>query len=815
MTPSIPCSAVARHRSARRLLAIGLVALLATPLLAACTGDDPDPDGAEAEGTAATAPSPAPLEELWLSGRVSDATSLTLRPGPADASILVLSDDRDRVVGLDAETGEQRWQWSSSPDRVCQTSPRVNRAGVLAVLTDRGPGDCTQVVALDTTTGEETWRRRVPGRPPYLSASAVAVSRRTVLVEAFCDEVLRYAAGSGRSLDTLAPRDRKCAMESALGDGLVAVMNDPETASTPDDHGTGWIPATTDRVTRDLYDADTGRLLWRAPMSNAGGSIDQVVSTDPLVLVWTRRGQQVGQVFDRRGRPRAVVGLRMPGQTGGLVAVGEHDGVLAVQHTSLVGSSAPRPYATTTYAYDVATGEELWRQEPELGVPAGVVDGSVVFARVVQVLDPDAATGRRYEMWLTARDLAAPEGAAGAVRTLGSVAVRGAASTVVGLAGDALLLADDEGVHAVPVDGDGEERVYAAPADPRSVPESEWAEGEVRPEDARDVCRAVDRETLAGLGFRALELPAPVDCSWRELHHPRYLTRVLDVHVTVLEPGPEPGAEEIVGATERAQRYAESVVQGFADDEGSGRERSTGWSVDAGVEGGPGEVTWSALALRYGLESVAVTRWRNVVVQVRAGQEVDVEERRPASVPGSALSWGVRAAVDDVLRELGAEDPAAPSPVVAPWTEVPDVCTVLGAEAEALVGSGGQDTSPRIQDPAPASYCQWGARLGSPSVKAAVQLFADDPLDGAAASEVAAERFGLAARGRRVPGLGDRAVVRADGFGGQNPALGLLVRDQNAVIQVDFWRVPGIADERDAVARATAMARRLLRELRG
>jgi hypothetical protein len=239
-----------------------LVSVLVGSLLAACTGDDgsdPEPSAPTSSAGAeeAAVVSPPVLAERWTSTPIADASRLLLRPGPPGAATLVLSDDSKRVVGLDAATGEVRWQWAPSSGRICDTSPGVNTAGVLGVLLDAGPGKCARVAALDTATGQLLWSRTVPGSPPYWQGLAVGVGERTVLAQMFCDEVVRYAAGTGRRLASLAPRDRKCAMESAIGQGLVAVIDDPETPDTPDDYGTGFIPPSTERVARELYDADT------------------------------------------------------------------------------------------------------------------------------------------------------------------------------------------------------------------------------------------------------------------------------------------------------------------------------------------------------------------------------------------------------------------------------------------------------------------------------------------------------------------------------------------------------------------------------
>lgn len=58
----------------------------------------------------------------------------------------------------------------------------------------------------------------------------------------------------------LAPHDRKCGNEADSDGQLIALWHDPETAATPDGHGTGFIPPHDSAAALELYDADSGEL---------------------------------------------------------------------------------------------------------------------------------------------------------------------------------------------------------------------------------------------------------------------------------------------------------------------------------------------------------------------------------------------------------------------------------------------------------------------------------------------------------------------------------------------------------------------------
>ena len=73
---------------------------------------------------------------------------------------------------------------------------------------------------------------------------------------------------------------------------------------------------------------------------------------------------------------------------------------------------------------------------------------------------------------------------------------------------------------------------------PLPVPEQklDWADGDVRTEQAVDLCEAVRPGTLRSLGFRSVGLPPPADCSWRETFEPDGSDRGLIVQTFALAP---------------------------------------------------------------------------------------------------------------------------------------------------------------------------------------------------------------------------------------------------------------------------------------
>ena len=81
---------------------------------------------------------------------------------------------------------------------------------------------------------------------------------------------------------------------------------------------------------------------------------------------------------------------------------------------------------------------------------------------------------------------------------------------------------------------------------PLPVPEQrvDWADGDVRTEQAVDLCEAVRPSTLRSLGFRSLRLPPPAGCHWRETFEPDGTVRRLTVQTFALAPRKDSSAVE-------------------------------------------------------------------------------------------------------------------------------------------------------------------------------------------------------------------------------------------------------------------------------
>lgn len=723
-------------RSRTAATAVALVAAL-VPALSSCSDDPDTPGPSAAPTTAATVEVPPVLEAAWNSGSVDSRLMAYAMPVVVGDVMVVGTDRADRSLsGLDLATGDLAWTTTlPRGTTLCQRAPQGSARGYIGVLLETRGKPCTVVGAVDTRTGELAWTREVEGERPYHEGRSVATGTRTVAATFNCDELRRFRVTDGKPLGIIGPKDRKCAMETATDGHVVLALDDPETAATPDDHGTGWILPHDAAGAFELWDLDSGELRWRRPIETTrGASVDAIISSSgpSTVLAFGEGSKVTMRVVDRRGRLGPYLGRRL-GYDQVPTVVGEADGVVVLRYADTAMSSL-------LFGYDVTTGEELWHVE-HVG-PAAVVDDGLVLATDTYVEDvEDPLAGQ--QSWITRVDLRDPT-ATDAEVTLGSVP--GAAPLLLG---DRLIAGNT--VYALP--DTGEERTYEVPP---LLTATTWGEDDLTTSDVALACDAVTSQTLALLGLDHPDLPQPSDCTWDDSADPTYLEQDLRVSVRAIAPG-RGGAsydEELSGA-EMAVQDVQRLIEFVPSYENPLRE------VDLP---GLGDRTWAALPedpTLLGPSARLVVQWRNLVVDVSGYQETRVDNRRFGAVPDDQVAPAVLAAAADVLRGLGA--PA--DQVVVPPTPTTDavvapVCQTLRDEAASLVpGIRPSDQTPRgdgSTGPSRQSACVWWAPdevEDAPDLGAMVHVVPASPF-GATAEEEARELLpGGFARTRPVDGL--------------------------------------------------------------
>ncbi|MES9623241.1 PQQ-binding-like beta-propeller repeat protein [Streptomyces tuirus] len=288
----------------------------------------------------------------------------------------------DAVTGFDAGSGKQRWEYVPSRADICATSPTADQS-VALLLYGEPRSDCRTLAALDLTTGRELWRT---------TAMAAAVETGAGL-GVFLD-------GGDRSVRAVDLRSGAARWTAAVPKGCVA---QPGLAAAR--HVLAVVNCG-EEMKLVAFDPADGQERWTVPLdSRRGVPADTgaaLVSADPVVV---RVGKEEGsgaysyRAFGPGGRPQGVVD-----------EVGRHGDI--IDATVADG----RLYATARYqgrqstldrfvAFDLATGEELWREDVGgggrlVGLHAAsgrvmAIWGSSKYGDQLRVLD--AATGDEEE----------------------------------------------------------------------------------------------------------------------------------------------------------------------------------------------------------------------------------------------------------------------------------------------------------------------------------------------------------------------------------------------------------------------------------
>lgn len=783
----------------RRSIVAVSVTLLA---LSACGGGGP------ASPTEGSTPAPKPAEPARLTPEwthPSGQKSLRWVAPTADGYLLF-------GEGITALRSDGSLRWSQQLADRCTTSA-PNDAGDVAVSHGR---KCRSVSVLDGATGKVRWTTRVPLVSKRYDSGNMQVSlgNRAVTLVQFCGQVTRLAVKDGRQLGILAPHDRKCANEADSDGRTLAIWHDPEDASTPDDHGTGWIPQTPGNGTFALYDADSGKLLWRREANRQGSDLSAgaVVSSDPLVLALKEKGHTTLRLYDRKDpAPGAHLGRQLAAFGGpGFEVLGVADGVLVGSAVS--GLQATPGVGPRLYAFDLTTGEQLWSRDvnPYGGSTLSTTVAGVDTDGVVVATAEGGGGDDTDRTWLVRWDLRTGEES-------GVIGVLPGRSSALTLEKGTVLVAQKDSIARVPLRAAD----FEVTAPRTDLP---WADGDVR--DVTPDCLAISDGTLHLLGLDASrKLPVPLDCHWSENSEPDYSSRDLWVDVIVGEPGVAAGDREAQTAVEGAKEIIRKRVSEPSGRSGTLVELELGKAEPVAGLGDEAYVVSAARMTGSVHSSTAgqlVVRVQNVVVVVEYAGGYDVPYRRAAPAPLAQVEDGLLQAARETLAsydlELGA-DPERPAD--GGHTKVPDVCALLDDDARSDGLTERTAVSPKGHLPR-SSSCTWsetGDRADDLTVHAwAVEGSRFQGGDAVATAE-AVHAASADPDARKLKDLGDRAdLLRQDSKekndGYDNSRRELWVRDGNLLVNIDYSRW-GTGLGASIEAEVLRLARKVLRASRG
>ena len=753
---------------------LGVAVLLGAVLVITQRGDD-EHDRRDQQETVAEAP--APLTSLW-STQLS--TSVIAGPPARRVGDLIVLRSNGSYVGVDATTGERRWTHRVRGE-LCAASSAPESVAVYV-----SGRRCTTMTALDLTTGQQRWRRQVPRQNVGGVNLKVEVGDRAVTLRGSCDQILRFRRSDGHDLGVLAPYDRVCGHETDTNGQLVAVWYDPETDATPDDHGTGWIAPYDGAAALQLWDADTGKMLWTRTRDRRGGGLKSIVSGKPLVLTTTQGGQTTMRRFDARtGRAGRHVGLRLAGRQSEFTVYGQAGG-------TLVGR-----YGGVPVAYRLADGREAWHGEDDWSDGdrvIGVDDAGVLVSRTVPTRHGGTSESGT---WIQRRDLA--DG-----RSLGALGWISGAVGQTEVVGDLLLVRQTDGTVTAYALGEADpdlEMPTALPTGP------DWQEGDVTSLPATVAC-PIAPATVRRMGFAVNAGPPPADCWWDggSGHLERHLQGAVQLASPVVAKT----------ASEEAARSIETWLEDARDHQYEARPLPdpvpvAGLGDEAWVvTGGTPDRLWS--------ETELVVRVRNVVVTVKAHVEALIERDRAAAAPLAAVEEATLLAARDLFAAAGIDLTTPAAGADGDVVRARGLCDLIAADAASLVPGvrAHPIDAPRRTDPDHrATGCVWDGGDYRPELVVTALAAQGSPLSGRGADEIAKAMVGRPGKDdRRIRGLGDQALLNAFTFEkGRSRTQTVTARRGNLVVAVEYgaWDQYGAAARKRMDDEAIRIARKILK----
>ncbi|MBF9073043.1 outer membrane protein assembly factor BamB family protein [Streptacidiphilus fuscans] len=273
--------------------------------------------------------------------------------------------------------------WSVTPPSngavPCAMSSSVNSAGIGAVVFQSQPGGnqaCSELVAVDTSSGQAKWNATLSGGNSNSFGASVTVTDSRVV--AVGNSATGYDATTGKQSWSYGGPGKYCAL-SGSGDGTALLVQ-----STCAD--------TSIKQQILSLDPNTGNLIWyRGLPSNAQSYT--VLSADPAVVSVHMSDPTQDQIkaWDAKGNPEATIPVS---QSGGTIdsTHGSFDPdpalffagntmVAAVSPSAQSSAAASGPAVIT--AFDLISGKQLWRttaQEKGAGVPVGIDGNDAVVA---------------------------------------------------------------------------------------------------------------------------------------------------------------------------------------------------------------------------------------------------------------------------------------------------------------------------------------------------------------------------------------------------------------------------------------------------
>ncbi|MGW0733548.1 outer membrane protein assembly factor BamB family protein [Streptomyces sp. NPDC002851] len=292
----------------------------------------------------------------------------------------------DGVKAYDKESGKQLWATGlPGSGNVPCLAPAESYGGIGVVayrawMPDGSPGICDRVAAYDLGSGKELWHKRFKVEDE-LDTTELSVARAgdVVIVRTELEHAALKASDGSVAWDVRAAVTKDCGEGRYTGgENLIRLRRCG--VGDPFEDGRGW-----DEIS--LIDPTTGKAEWTRRVEKEGAEL--VVSSAPIVVEsgerdWyplDEKDGKVGHEFD--GSPDSYASSlddqgspwrRMTRVGDIFVIAGGHPGD---------GPDSPGGGRQSMAAYDLNTGEQLWKSDPEQVIdfyPVGAGDAGKLLA---------------------------------------------------------------------------------------------------------------------------------------------------------------------------------------------------------------------------------------------------------------------------------------------------------------------------------------------------------------------------------------------------------------------------------------------------
>ncbi|WP_190212326.1 PQQ-binding-like beta-propeller repeat protein [Kitasatospora indigofera] len=314
-------------------IAIGLVVLF----------DDKDPKG-PGGGPSGT------YNVAWAAPKAQGARSASLL-GIWGSEKLIVRGDESGIKAYNSADGKEAWSLAppAGTKEFCSMSYGHNSKGVAAVALNTGDGDCSTLGAVDVTTGQLLWSKKIDAERVYSPTLSIT------------DKVIAVGAGSalggfnvadGAPVWTYQPREKNCSTSGAKVAGTSVVLTDRCYGSS-----------TTTKATLQVLDAETGKSGAQFVLEGTNERLGTVLSDKPLVLAMSGgTGGDYVVGFDAAGKPMAKIPTKEAGSDSLRFSDSSDAFTLNVVSGTTLYVQAGSSSKPSVEAYDLTAGKKLWEQ---------------------------------------------------------------------------------------------------------------------------------------------------------------------------------------------------------------------------------------------------------------------------------------------------------------------------------------------------------------------------------------------------------------------------------------------------------------------